>query len=162
VHADGAAVHDTPDAGSARDLDDRADGFRVDGPVFGFREAGLTIHGSDVIDDFSAGGRACHGGAIPEISLHDPDAVPRELDGLCRIPDERGHVVAAPDEAAGEMAAGETSGPCDQDSFQNGFVASGLNRKVSGQRARPPEGGGRAIGFAFETIPRTRTAVRPL
>src|SRR5262245_10414034 len=95
VDADGAALHNAADAGPPRNLDDRSDGGRIDGPIDGRGEPSLAVERGDVVDDVHAGHRTFEARGIREIAFDDLDRGAREHSGLRAIPHERADVVAA-------------------------------------------------------------------
>jgi hypothetical protein len=51
VHADGAAMHDAANTLVGRDVDEITNSGCVDRTIGRLRDAGLPVHGGDVIDD---------------------------------------------------------------------------------------------------------------
>ncbi len=87
VHADRAAVHDAPNAGAGRGVDQIAHSGGVDRAIRRLRNAGLPVDGGDVVDDLDILHRARERGAILERAdrpARCPTASSSRACALCR------------------------------------------------------------------------------
>ena len=74
MHADGAAMDDTPAALLGRHVDERGDGVGIDVAIGRRRQARFAIERADVVDDVDAGHRAPQARSIGEVAGDHLDA----------------------------------------------------------------------------------------